>query len=263
MKAIVIAMKELKSSLVQIRLAEAIIDSLLVFSAFYVVSLLILVPPFVSVIPFALFLIYSISHKVANVHSRDVESKVPVLTDQLSTSADNLYRDNEIVNGLHADVINLMKHIRLSYFIDFKKLWRRIMILAVLSFTIILLSAWNVHFVDYKVVAKELGSLVRDENYIGLGGGIGGGTGGDDNFTDIFGNESLVELGSNQLNLQINPIMSEINIEDIKEAREREFEESVFPTDITATTDASFDEKIPKEHRDIVKRYFEKISDVR
>ncbi|MFQ5621321.1 MAG: hypothetical protein ACE5FT_05760 [Candidatus Nanoarchaeia archaeon] len=263
MKAIVVALKELKSSLVQIRLAESIIDSLLVFSIFYVVCLLILLPPVLAGIPFALFFVYTMSHRVGNVHSRDVETKVPVLTDQLSTAADNLYRDNEIVNGLHRDVLNLMKHVRLSYFINFKKIWRRIMILAVLCFTIILLSAWNVHFVDYKVVAKELGSLVNDQDFTGLGGGEGGGLGGDDNFTEIFGNETLAELGANQLDLQINPIMSEINIEDIKEAQEREFEESVFPEDITATTDASFDEKIPKEHRDIVKRYFEKISSVR
>ncbi len=262
MRPIVIALKEVKGALIQINASEMIIDALIVFSSAYLLCLLFLAPPAVAAIPFALALVYGWSHKVANVHAREVEETVPILKDQLTTVSDNLYRENEIITGLQQDVLALLRHVRVSYFIDFKRIWREIMILAVLSFAILIVATLNVHFADYKSVAKEIGDVLGEG---GLGGldPDGSGEGGSENFTDIFGNETLVELGENELNLQINPVLSEINIEDIQEAKEREFEESVFPTEIIARTDSSFDDKIPKENREIVKKYFSGITQAR
>lgn len=262
MKPIIIALKELKSALVQIRFSQACIDSILVFAGVYLLCILINAPPLFAAIPAVLFFVYSMSHRVANVHARDVEDRVPVLQDQLSTVADNMYRDNEIIRDLQRDVLSLLKHVRVSYFIDFKKIYRDIWVIGIVCFLILVAGAWNVQFFDYKSLAKEIGDVTS-----GLGGsafdGSGGGAGGLDNFTDIFGNETLAELGPNELDLEINPILSEINIEDIQDVKEREFEESVFPTEIIATTDSSFDENIPKEHREIVREYFNKIAQER
>ena len=58
--------------------------------------------------------------------------------------------------------------------------------------------------------------------------------------------------------MQINPILSEINLDDIK-AKPKDFDRSETPLQIEATTDSSFDEKIPRE-QEIVKKYFSAIS---
>ena len=54
-------------------------------------------------------------------------------------------------------------------------------------------------------------------------------------------------------------MLSEIDINDIRDVEDKEFRSGEIP-EIKATTDSSFDDDIPKEHRDIVKRYFMKIT---
>lgn len=254
-------MNELKRILIRIKMYESLIDVLIVFLGLYLFCILFRIPWWVSLFPAFGFMLYNTRKKFDAIKLRYVEEVVPELKEQLTTSADNLYRDNEIVNSLHQDVLYKMKKIRVSYFIPFKKIWREMVIVAVLSFSVILVSSLHVKLIDYRVVLDELGHI----------GDVGADfefdpdalVAGSSTESDIFGNESIAELGQEQLNLEINPALSEINIDDIRDVEERQFTDTMFPEEIVASTDASFDDNIPKENKEIVKRYFSKIAMVR
>ncbi|MBS3175786.1 hypothetical protein J4457_00965, partial [Candidatus Woesearchaeota archaeon] len=76
----------------------------------------------------------------------------------------------------------------------------------------------------------------------------------------IFGEESIAELGAEELNLQINPVLSEIDINDVSDAKEKEFKKDYFEEDIEATQDKTYEEDIDKKHREVVKNYYKEIA---
>jgi hypothetical protein len=218
--------------------------------------MLITVNPVISLVPTAIYFVYSFPRAYKKkVNYENVENKVPILNEQLRTSADNVDKEYEIVKSLHKDVVRKMKHINTSHFINFNKAGYRLLFVAILSFSIIALAAADVKFLDFKEVVSDVRKITSGQPSILSD--IDPGTGEE---TDIFGEESIAQLGTNELNLEINPMASEIDINDIKDVEKKEFS-SNFPDEISAKSDSSYDDKIPKEHKDIVKRYFRGIAE--
>ncbi len=260
MKRVLIALSEIKQMLYQITFCEVVFDSLLVFLVALLACIVFSFPWQLSFIPFVMFSLRATSKRFNRLKLRYVEAKAPELRDQLTTAADNIDKDNEIVNGLHEDVLRLMPFVKVSDFIPFKKLWRELILTAMLSFSIIILTSFNVQLLDYKVLVKEIQEFsLRDDADIFLE--ADNAKAGSAVNTDIWGEGRIIKLGEEQLNLQITPSMSEININDVEDIPEGSFDElSSFPQEIVASSDASFDEKIPKENKEIVRRYFSKIA---
>ena len=256
MKKIILALNELKRAIVQIKVMEALLDTILVFFISYLAMVLVAKDWRWALLPTVVFGFVQVHRKINEVTLADVEYYVPSLREQLRASADNVYRESEIAESLHADVLALMKQIRTSAFVPFKKIWREIMTIAALSFCIILISALNVKLVDFDNVMDNLKKLREPIKDVRLNEAPL------DNLSlgDIYGNSSIAALGNKELLLQINPVLSEINLDDIKEAKPKDFEKSAFPEEIVAKADKSFDENIPKENKEIVKRYFGGIS---
>ena len=256
MKKIILALNELKRAIVHIKVMEALLDTILLFFIAYLVMVLVAKDWRWALLPTIAFGIVHIHRKINEIRLVDVEYFVPSLREQLRASADNVYKENEIADSLHADVLNLMKQIRTSAFVPFKKIWREIMTIAALSFCIILLSALNVRLIDFDSVLGNLKKIKEPTADLQL----------KDNsldnqpLGDIYGNASVAALGNKELLLQINPVLSEINLDDIKDAKPKDYTENSFPKEILAKADKSFEDNIPKENKEIVKRYFGGIS---
>ena len=82
---------------------------------------------------------------------------------------------------------------------------------------------------------------------------------GDPEADDIYGDKSIAELGNEQLQLELNPVKSDADISKTQEPEHRKFR-STIPTEIAASTDASYEESIPKGYQKIVKSYFREIT---
>ena len=254
MKQLLLALRELKQVMVQVAFSEAIFETAIVMLITMIVCVLVNLPIVWGLVPVALFFIHSTRSKFKDIHLKQVEEKYPELDEQLRAAADNLYRKNDLVEALQQDVLGLMRKIKTSSFIQFKKMWRQLVIIAALSFAVILLTSLNMQFLDYRIIVDEIKDLGKHELPNIFEAEFAAGFGDE---SDIFGNESLAELGLEQLDIQISPIFSEINLQDIREARETTFEEGVFPSDIEARiTSQEGGENIPKEHKEIVKNYF-------
>ena len=254
------AIRELKDSLAYFGLFSSLFDSLILFALVILVLYLLNLPwvlAFLAVIP---YLFIHTKSNIRKLNLKFVEAKVPELEEALRTCADTKdIEDNEVVAQLHEEVIDKMKKIKTSYFLSLSKLSRQIIFLAILSFLIIVVSAYHVRFIDVPQTIDDLKNLgsskhesyMIDESLLGYEEM--------DEDADIFGNKSVAELGSKELTLEINPLLSDVDISKIDDPRDVEFYE-VIPTEIDAVTDASYEESIPKHYQRIVKTYFKEIS---
>ena len=193
MEKIILAVREIREVLTQIALAESILDTLLFFFVTYLVCMLLTIDWRLGLVISLFYFAYHLTKKIRAIKLSNVEAAVPELKEQLSTSADNIHMDNEIVQLLHLDVLSKMRNIKVSMFIPYKKLWREVMSIAAIAFLVLILASLNVQFLDYKNVLKgfsqkevtrpdQMQNLASTENI----------TGGKRH----IGNESIAELGT-------------------------------------------------------------------
>ncbi len=256
-KPIALALREAKKAVLQIVLFNSLMDTLVVYILLLLGCTLLTFPSWYALVPAFTYALVHTYGNVKEVSFSKIEEKFPVLKEQLITVADNLKEQNEIVESLNQEVLQKMKEIRTSSFLSFGKLTRELTVMAVISFIIIGSAAFNVKFLDFNAAMKELREFKPFEQY-------------DinqelleyeesQNLSEILGDKSVTALGQQQLDLEINPILSDVDIGKVKPPEERRFRE-VPPPEIKATTDVSFEEQIPKQHQRIVKTYFKEIT---
>lgn len=256
-KPIVLALKEAKKSIFQIVVFNSVIDTLVMFMLLLMVCMLLVLPGWYAFIPAFVYAIVHTHGNLKEVNFSSIEEKFPNLKEQLITVADNLKEQNEIIDALNLEVLQKMREIRTSSFLNTGKLTRELSVMALVSFIIIGASAFNVKFLDLGETIKEIREFKPFQEY-------------DvnqellefeesQNLSEILGDKSITELGQQQLDLELNPLMSDVDIGTVRPPEERRFRE-VPPPEIRATTDVSFEEDIPKQYQKIVKTYFKEIT---
>jgi len=257
MKPIADAIQEVRQVLRLTGIFGCIIDSIVVFLFSMLVFVLIALPWYYSFVP---LLVYAPIHTYRNLKTRGLayaEGTTPELNEQLRTVADNIEKENSVVDELNAEVLHKMKKMQTSSFLSFGRMTRELIFISILSFAIIASSAFNVKFLDFHQTIDDLKKIKPFQEY-DLGEEIFYTE--NETLDDILGNASLGKLGTDQLNLQINPVMSDIDISKVKPPEKREFSQGNTPREISAQTDVAFQETIPKGYQKIVQSYFREIS---
>lgn len=252
------ALRELKQKFLQLDLVNVALDTGIAFLSLLFIFLLFKFPWYYSFIAFFASLGYYLYKEYSKNRLIDVEQEVPELNEQLRTAADNISLDNSIVNMLKQDVLKNLKKVRLSYFLDYRHLLYKMTGLFCLSFLVVFIAYMNVGF-NFNFVTD------------GIFGDSGGGKSGPDpenikiayrdgNLSNILGEVSVVQLGNEELNLEINPTKSEININEISEAGNEEFVAPQFPKEIYTSYDNAYKDQVPKQNQKIVKEYFKNLA---
>lgn len=258
-KQIIYALKELKRAVLEVVFCICWLDCLIVLMLSILVLKLISLDWYWAFIP---AVIYAVIHSWTRLRKAAdfgyIEEKVPELKERIRTVADNLGQENNLVlQELNEEVLDGMHLIRTSYFFSFSRLTRELLVLTILAFLITGVSAYGVKFVDFHGVIKDVGDLRLFKGEYDINEEL---LQYEENLSeDIYGDKSIAELGNELLNLQINPAMSDVDISQIREPEERKFRSSV-PVEISAQTDSSFEDSIPKDYQKIVKNYFKDIS---
>lgn len=254
-KDIELALKELKKTVRSIALTQSLMDCLVVFSLFLLAFILSGVEWWWAGIPAGIYLVFHLITTVRIVNLANIERRVPILYEQLRTAADTVDDENQVINELRQEVINKLKEVRNSYFIRFGKLTTRMLTLIVTSFLIIFASAGNVQLFDAQELWQDLTTPEKPSPYeinetaLALN---------ETEAVDIYGNASVAELGYEQLNLQINPVQSEIDISQVKPPETQEFR-SYAPPEVGEAQQAgvTYEESaVVKNNLKIVKNYF-------
>ncbi len=261
MKTIEAALRELKENLYIIDVLTLFLNTLILFLASLLFLILLNFSWAYALLIAAGYFTY-ISLRAWNKSKMPgVEEKVPELNEQLRTVEDNLDKDNTITTLLNDEVIKKMHKIRTSLFIDFHELTVKSASILLISLIIITVAILNVSF-DAQLAAQHaaapLKNLVRSSGQeipkVDLASLREG------NFSDIFGNRSLATLGNEEVELTLNPLQSEINLDEISDAEVQDFTPPDFPKEIYTSYENAYTENVPKENQKIIKRYFQQIT---
>jgi hypothetical protein len=245
--------KEINKTLTQLIFFENIVNTTIVFMIFYFLFSIFDVPPFYSVAP---ALIYLGFYSYAGIKSKKhliVEKRYEPLREKLRTAADNMDKENPIVEELEYEVTAEMKNIGRSLFINPRTISYKIFGVVLLSFLIIFATTMNLRVLEFAKRAPDIFDMSIK--------GVGDFTATELNTSDnIYGDEDVARLGDNELDIRIKPVDFSISVKEVGDIEHRDFE-TVFPQELAVKESAAFEENIPEEEQELVKNYFKKLAE--
>ncbi len=253
-KSIIGALNELREVLIQIAIIDNTLHAIGIFLIFVFLLALFRLSWIFALIPFAFFLTFGILKAFQSASLRYVEEKFPSLNERLRTVADNLHKDNEVVQELQREVLEKIKEVKTSYFMPFGKLTKKLVIIILFAYGIIGLAAFNIHLFD----ANDTSVYTKDFKFLKKGKYVLANF--TQNDTDIFGNSSLANLGNDEIQIKLAQESSDIDISKLEDIKEKDFKDS-YPVEVFAKTGAGYNEEIPEDYKDIVKNYYTGISE--
>jgi hypothetical protein len=260
------AVKEVDGAFKQLAVFEILLNSFIVFLASYLVLLLFNAGMVYALIPtIAYIIIFSVRKLKTNAASQ-VESKYGALKEKYRTAVESQYAENPVVNELQAEVLRDLRKVEESSFFNDRQTYIKAGVIVLLCFLVFYFSPVSLAGIFNFDLSKILPSDINSAN-TGKGnndaesytGGMqeGGDLFGDE---DIYGTLSVAKLGDKTLEVKFNPGGYEMNINEVKDVEEIEFDEA-YPTEITATSGEALEEDIPKEQQELVKNYFKKLAE--
>ncbi|MBN2052117.1 hypothetical protein JW756_01320 [Candidatus Woesearchaeota archaeon] len=241
---------EVKLEMLKIALISTFLDTIMVFFVVYfVVSFfnikfmyLLLIPGLMAVI----FFFVSILVRIKRLRLKSMEDANPQIKEMLRTAHDNMDAENNIMAAaLFAELKEKMKTVSSGNLLESKKVVTRIISTVIIVFLIITVSAFNVNLKKIDIPFEKLRFMVP-----GAGPGVieGNLTTLVFNETDVvYGDASIAKLGNEEIDLNMNPTISEIDFNKISEAEQNELREGGVPQEIGVTPDAFNNQQVLDE----------------
>lgn len=269
-------LNELKKTLRKILLFDIFIETLLIFLCLYIIRIIINLPKYIAYVPALIYFVVMLYRRRKLTSVRNVEQKYPILNEALRTAGDTIQEDNYLVNELRIQVKDKVKNVSASTFLDIKGDILKVLISIVLVFVLVGLSVCrNTNETCNAVLSKtdvkkaidniEIGDIYSQFNKETISAFNLNGSPVKDNFNvdtkqQLLGDDTIATLGDDKLKIQIRLSNDQIDIHDVNDnVRKKEFMDMDI-TGIGASNDVSFEEDISKEHKEIVKNYFNTIS---
>ena len=144
MKSFKKVIKEINATFGILIVFDALLNSIIIFLLSFLVLSLFNFYPNYAFLPATIYLIAFIIKKIIKNHLVDVEKNYINLDEKLRTAADNINKENPVVNELQSDIIKSMKYVHASSFINQRFTSYKILACIALSFTIVLLASFDV-----------------------------------------------------------------------------------------------------------------------
>lgn len=254
-------LKEVNVIVDEVLAFDIILTSALIFLGCYLALMLINLNPWYSLFPTLAYLVFLLYIDLNTNKYKIVENKYAPLYEKLRTAADNVDKENIVVDELEHEVVNNLRNVRISSFVKIKRVSYKVLGSVILCLIILFASIYNVNFGDWSITFEEIKDFIYKEGGAGEGGELGddlvAGKGGEDE--DIYGEESIAKIGMQEVKIKIKQASLEVIGSEIYEIPEKEFEET-FPDEIFTISSGSYEEKITIENQKIVKNYFKELS---
>ncbi|MBW3013048.1 hypothetical protein KY325_03835 [Candidatus Woesearchaeota archaeon] len=256
--------KEIVFTFRTIYIFYALLRSIIILLIAYLLIAPFNLPWFIAVVPAAIYFIRRTQNDRKKNPFAEIEKQYPSLKEKLRAAKDNFDEGNVFVFDLHKEVLADVKKVAVSNFFDTKKARNDVLVMCVLCLIIVILAPFNVAIFDFNFSLDDITDKVRD-----FASGVGNNRGSRDlteddegglgEFDEIFGEKSIALLGDENLEIEIASDNTEIDISDIREAEQIEFQ-TLYPDEIGATAAGVAEENIPTQHQEIVKNYYKKIA---
>lgn len=257
MKNFVKAIREIDRTLNFLIFFESMLNTAIFFLVVYFLLSLVNLYPILAIIPAGIYFLMRMYVNLKTDKRLAVEEKYEPLKEKLRTAADNLDKDNPVVNELQEDVIHDLKHVGLSSFIQTKSLSYKILASILLSFAIVFATTFNLYIVDLNKFLGNVPDML--ENINPLAKRSSNVLGEVNESEDIYGDSKLAVLGEKQIDIKIKPVNYEVNVRESGDAEQKQFDE-IFPNEVFIEQSSALEERIPEEEQDLVKSYFNKLA---
>lgn len=235
---------------------ETILNASIFFLTVYLLLSLVNLYPILAIIPTIIYVWMRLYVNYKSDKRKIVESKYEPLKEKLRTAADNVKEENPVVNELEEEVVYDLKHVGLSSFIQTKKVSYKIFATILLSFAIVLATTLNLYIVD---ISEFLGGVPGLLENLDPRRASNAALGEINESNDIYGDSKLAILGNQQIDIKISPVNYEVNVREEGDVEQKQFDE-IFPKEVAVEQASAFEEKIPEEEQELVKKYFDKLA---
>ena len=186
-----------------------------------------------------------------------IETKYPGLKERLRTSYDYKDKINTVINELHSDIVSMMQSVDVNAFLSAKIVAGKIAVIVIMLFATLYFSSMGLDafYVKRGIVNSEMFKRIT-----GAAGNVFDINSAEMKNTDRLKDPKLLQIGDKDVNISIDSFNTELDIKDVSEPEENDFG-SNYPAEIAGEAQETYEEKIPEEHKDIVKEYFKKINE--
>lgn len=254
-------LKEVNVIVDEVLVFDIILTSILIFLCFYLALMLININPWYAIFPTLAYLAFLLYIDLNTNKYKIVENKYAPLYEKLRTAADNADKESIVVDELETEVVRDLSNVSVSSFVKIRKVSYKVLGSVILCLMILFASIYNVNFGDWNAAFDMVKDFVYKEGGVGGGGELGdelvAGKGEGDG--DIYGEESIANIGMQELEIKIKQPTMEVIGSEIYEIPEKEFEET-FPEEIFAVSEGSYEEKLTIENQKLIKDYFKELS---
>ena len=260
------AVEEIYLELNKLILFDDIVTSFLIFLGIFAFLIITNISPILALIPAAAYLAIRTSADIKKKRNKVllIEKNYPELDEKLRTAVDNIQQDNPVVDELKEEVYDGLKKVQTASFISIKKTSYKLGGVVLLCFLILFLAVSNMELIDFDklLIPIREGYAIGEDSGNATTSPFSSGRGDPD---DIFGEESIAELGDDMLNIEITLGGVEPTfIRSEEEIPDEDFEETfVGEVDLVAACrepPCVFENDIPVDEQELVKNYFIELS---
>lgn len=249
--------RDLQATSVILNILDSFLTALTVFSIGYFIVYFYRINFVVAIVIAMLFFMRSLVRKIKENKILLLEKKYPDLHERLRTSYDYQEKSNPIIDDLHKDIVKIMRQVDVNAFLNAGSLFLKGVLICSLLFGTFYLSSIGYDVLDvtkaitnsqiYRTTAdfaQDLFDQDREET----------------KNRPLLDDPRLIGLGNEQLNLSLETLSTELDISEISNNDKNDFG-GKYPIKIAGYAQETYEEKIPEEHKEVVKEYFKKINE--
>ena len=261
------ALKQLNRNLTILFILDKILDTFLLFLVMLVLTTILKIAPIYPMAISLTYLTYCIVKQITTNKIEVVEKKYKTVDEKLRTASEYIHTDNRIAKELHSEVLGHLNEINHASFFS-RKNYIKAFFIIVLS-GLVFLSApidFNIEeYIPFESIREEIKEIPQniEDGEIGVhlftfedqGANTKSLTG------DLYGAASVAVLGDEELKIKIRPAGTELDVRNVQESDLPDFSEE-YPREISSVSSETYSESINEEDIEIVKEYFNKISEI-
>ncbi|MBU1974811.1 MAG: hypothetical protein KKG59_00230 [Nanoarchaeota archaeon] len=161
---------------------------------------------------------------------KQIEDANPEVREMLRTAKDTLSDDNIMIRALHSEIVEKAKKIYSGNMLNYKNLMNRLIVMGVLVIATIFAATLRVNVNEIELPFDGIGIRGRFTSY-GLDAPVDleGDLLDDDN---IYGEARIAKLGNDVIDLNLNPSMSELDLNKLKDEQGVTLGRMSYPVDV-------------------------------
>lgn len=246
MKQIKKVLREVEISLRRLITFVILLKTLVLLMVTYMLLYMIGIKPFYAFIPAFVYFVSSIFVQTRIDNIKRLEQKYKELNERLITARDYQNEDNTILDTLEEEIVENLKHVKLSTFFSLNKTILLILLLMIAVSSSLYVASKDLKIIDINdVVEAAVKGFTSTEN----------GTAQKVDFTGS--EESIMQVGNERVEVEINPVGIDFDFSDVTEEAKYDFSTS-FPAEVFISSAAAYENEFTEEQQALIKRYFDK-----